>query len=142
MPSTRQERREADRERQKRRANRPTPSWGVLLGAAAVLVVSIGWFAWDRLSHTPPARDGSPSWSADGKRVVFYSERSEGHGDIFVMNADGSGLTSLVQNPADDGSPAMSPDGRACVGRALRDRVAANHSVEHWADAVLEVARR
>ena len=121
MPSTRQQRREADRERQKRRTNRPTPSWRLLLGAAAVLVVSVGWFAWDRLSHTPPVRDGSPSWSADGKRVVFYSERSEGHGDIFAMNADGSGLTSLVQNPADDGSPAMSPDGRQMAFDTDRD---------------------
>src|SRR5262249_59517197 len=34
----------------------------------------------------------------------------------------------------------MPPEARAAVGRALRERVAANHSVEHWADAVLEVA--
>jgi glycosyltransferase involved in cell wall biosynthesis len=33
-------------------------------------------------------------------------------------------------------------DARSAVGRTLRERVAAHHSVEHWADAVLEVARR
>ena len=37
---------------------------------------------------------------------------------------------------------ALSPDARAAVGRSLRERVSAGHSVEHWADAVLEVARR
>jgi glycosyltransferase involved in cell wall biosynthesis len=36
----------------------------------------------------------------------------------------------------------MPADVRAAVGRTLRERVAANHSVEHWADAVLEIARR
>ncbi len=36
----------------------------------------------------------------------------------------------------------LPPDARATVGRALHDRVAEHHSVEHWADAVLEVARR
>jgi glycosyltransferase involved in cell wall biosynthesis len=36
----------------------------------------------------------------------------------------------------------LTPDARAAVGRALHDRVAEHHSVEHWADAVLEVARR
>jgi len=37
---------------------------------------------------------------------------------------------------------ALDADARAGMGRALRERVAAGHSVEHWADAVLEVARR
>jgi glycosyltransferase involved in cell wall biosynthesis len=36
----------------------------------------------------------------------------------------------------------LAPDARASIGRALHERVAAHHSVEHWADAVLEVARR
>lgn len=121
MASTRQERREADRERQKRRRKRPTHSWSLLLSASAVIVVSVGWFAWDRLSHTPPVREGAPAWSADGKSIVFYSERGESNGDILMMNADGSGLTSLVQNPADDGSPAVSPDGRRLAFDSDRD---------------------
>ena len=33
-------------------------------------------------------------------------------------------------------------DARAALGRTLHERVAEHHSVEHWADAVLEVARR
>lgn len=37
---------------------------------------------------------------------------------------------------------ALDPAARATIGSALRDRVAERHSVEHWADAVLEVARR
>jgi glycosyltransferase involved in cell wall biosynthesis len=37
---------------------------------------------------------------------------------------------------------ALEPTQRAAIGGTLRERVAARHSVEHWADAVLEVARR
>jgi glycosyltransferase involved in cell wall biosynthesis len=36
----------------------------------------------------------------------------------------------------------LDPAARAAIGSALRKRVAADHSVEHWADAVLEVAGR
>ena len=93
----------------------------MFLVVGAVVVVSVGWLAWDRLGHMPAVRDGSPAWSADGKRVVFYSERSEGHGDIFMVNADGTDLTPLVQSAADDGSPAMSPDGRQMAFDTDRD---------------------
>jgi glycosyltransferase involved in cell wall biosynthesis len=37
---------------------------------------------------------------------------------------------------------ALAPEHRAAVARTLRDRVAAGHSVAHWADGILEVARR
>jgi glycosyltransferase involved in cell wall biosynthesis len=37
---------------------------------------------------------------------------------------------------------ALSPESRAALGRTLRARVAEGHSVEHWADGVLEAARR
>jgi glycosyltransferase involved in cell wall biosynthesis len=37
---------------------------------------------------------------------------------------------------------ALDASSRAEIGSALRERVAADHSVEHWADAVLEVAAR
>ena len=37
---------------------------------------------------------------------------------------------------------ALDPAARASIGSALRERVAVDHSVEHWADAVLEVAAR
>jgi glycosyltransferase involved in cell wall biosynthesis len=37
---------------------------------------------------------------------------------------------------------AMPPQQRAALGRVLRERVAAGHSVQHWAERVLEVASR
>jgi Tol biopolymer transport system component len=46
-----------------------------------------------------PADDGVPSWSPDGRRIAFVSNR-DGNLEIYVMNADGSGVTRLTNNPA------------------------------------------
>ncbi len=51
-----------------------------------------------------------PSWSPDGSRIAFVS-RGEGNLDVYVMNADGSGLTQLTDDRAIDWSPTWSPDG-------------------------------
>ncbi len=60
---------------------------------------------------TGSERDGSPSWSPDGSKIVFYSER-HGNAEIYVMNADGSDVVRLTDDPANEGYPAFSPDGR------------------------------
>jgi len=54
--------------------------------------------------------DGWPTWSPDGKRIAFHSDRG-GNFDIWIVNVDGSGLTRLTQSPADDRYPSWSPDG-------------------------------
>jgi Tol biopolymer transport system component len=44
-----------------------------------------------------------------------YSYR-DGNFEIYVMNADGSGVTRLTNNPADDGSlPGRRDDGRQII---------------------------
>lgn len=43
----------------------------------------------------------SPAWSPDGERIVFTSYR-DGPGELYVMDADGSNLINLTQNPAND----------------------------------------
>jgi Tol biopolymer transport system component len=60
-----------------------------------------------RLTDDPDS-DKSPSWSPDGARIAFVSDR-DGNWEIYVMNADGSGQTNLTSNPANDGSPSWSP---------------------------------
>lgn len=57
-----------------------------------------------------PAADLEPRLSPDTRQIVFTSKRS-GNYDIWLMNADGSGLRQLTNDPATDSAPAWSPDG-------------------------------
>jgi TolB protein len=49
-----------------------------------------------------------PQWSHDGTRILFSSFRP-GNWEIFVMNADGSGLVNLTNNSALDDWPNWQP---------------------------------
>lgn len=54
---------------------------------------------------------GAPAGSPDGSRVAFM-KRQDGNWDVYVVNADGSNLKRLTDDPAIDGIPTWSPDGR------------------------------
>jgi len=55
--------------------------------------------------------DGWPTWSPDGKRIAFQSDRG-GNRDIWVINTDGSSLVRLTNHPSADRYPDWSPDGK------------------------------
>ncbi|MGI8602594.1 MAG: carboxypeptidase regulatory-like domain-containing protein [Verrucomicrobiales bacterium] len=57
------------------------------------------------------ATDLGPSWSPDGTKLAFISNR-DGNFEVYVMNSDGSSPTRLTDAPGRDGDPAWSPDGR------------------------------
>jgi len=50
--------------------------------------------------------DLEPAWSPDGTKIAFVSQD-----DIWVMNADGSGVQKLTSWAGTDSSPTWSPDG-------------------------------
>ena len=52
----------------------------------------------------------NPVWSPDGTRIAFDSTRS-GNREVWVINADGSGLVNVSNDPGQDYEPAWSPDG-------------------------------
>jgi TolB protein len=65
-----------------------------------------------------PAEDSSPAWSPDGTHIAFASDREKTEGsnifndtEIYVMNADGSGLIRLTNRVGFDAYPSWSPDG-------------------------------
>lgn len=65
-------------------------------------------------------KDSEPSWSPDGKKIVFSSSIN-GQRDIYVINADGTGETRLTNNPLPDYCPAWSNDGNKIVFTSSRD---------------------
>ena len=71
-----------------------------------------------------PNNDRSPSWSPDGKRIAFESDR-DGHGpltfEIYVMDADGGNPQNLTNNRKRDFSPSWSPDGKRIAFSSNRD---------------------
>ena len=88
------------------------------------------------LNLTPNSRaaDDFASWSADGRMIAFWSTRTGrdnrfvpalGRADqeIFVMNADGSGLRQVTKNEVDDGGPAWSPNGDRLVFHRFVDDI-------------------
>jgi len=69
-----------------------------------------------------PVRGVSPAWSPDGRRIAFVSFADHNgsacpagdctpNGEIYVVSADGSGLTRLTTSKGDDEHPTWSPDG-------------------------------
>ena len=54
-----------------------------------------------------------PSWSPDGERIAFASDRKGDfeNFEIYVIDADGSNQQKLTENRVYDWSPSWSPDG-------------------------------
>ncbi len=52
-----------------------------------------------------------PAWSPDGRHLAFRRILADTNSEVFLANADGSGVRNLSNHPAFDGWPAWSPDG-------------------------------
>ncbi len=61
-----------------------------------------------------PAWDTMPTFSPDGKRIAFASNRA-GNMDIYLMGLDGSQPVQITSDAAHDIHPSFSPDGRMLV---------------------------
>ena len=80
-----------------------------------------------------PGWDGYPSWSPDGSKIAFQTDRDDtgvvvlavlpedlGY-EIYSMNADGSSPTRLSWSPENDVYPSWSPDGSKIAFQSYRD---------------------
>ncbi|HXV17446.1 MAG TPA: hypothetical protein VD758_11745, partial [Gemmatimonadaceae bacterium] len=71
-----------------------------------------------------PSSDINPSWSPDGLRIVFSSDRIGGQQELFVMTNEGQGVTRLTDSFAStDTWPSWSPDGQYIAFQANRNSI-------------------
>ena len=67
-----------------------------------------------------------PQYSPDGKRIAFtvteYDlDKGKSNSDIWLMNADGTGLRQMTQNKKADYHPRWSPDGKSLLFVSTRE---------------------
>jgi len=72
-----------------------------------ICVVPASGGAVTRLTNNA-ATDSYPSWSPDGSKIAFQSDRA-GNFEVYAMTATGTGVTRLTNNAAVDGQPAWQP---------------------------------
>ena len=59
-----------------------------------------------QLTFDPTFKDQTPDWSPDGAHIAYAAD-----GDIWLMDADGSGQTNLTRSAAVEFGTAFAPDG-------------------------------
>jgi uncharacterized protein YjdB len=60
-----------------------------------------------------------PAFSPDGSRIAFVSSRF-GQPEIYLIDADGTGVARLTNAPAADGAPSFTADGQAVLFHSQR----------------------
>ena len=88
-------------------------------GNAEIYVMDVDGKNQRRLTNHPAA-DFHPSWSPDGKKIVFTSYRNGGNIQIFVMDSDGQNPIRLT-NEVWDQNPDWSPDGQKIAFTGYKD---------------------
>ena len=100
-------------------------------GRPAIFTLDLASGRTRQLSGSPGWTEENPRWSPDGAKVAFASNRAHYDGtardtgapdmDIWVINADGTGLRRLTTHSAQDTTPTWAPDGQSLVFSSDRD---------------------
>ncbi len=69
-----------------------------------------------------------PSFSPDGKKIIYFTYEGGGKGDVWVMNSNGTNNTQLTFDKDGGDNPSYSPDGT----KILYERWSDNGESEIW----------
>jgi TolB protein len=109
------------------------PTTGTTGGSAReIYVMNADGSAQTRVTNNPASFDMVPSWSPDGSRIAFQSDR-RAPGDwsnLYTMNADGTDVVALTSNDALDYAPKYSPDGTRIAFASTLSNPSTNDSFE------------
>ena len=68
-----------------------------------------------RLTSAADEMEGHPSWSRDGKSIVYVAWTDKGLGEIRTINASGGNARKVTQQAGHYARPRFSPDGKTIV---------------------------
>ncbi|MBX3015316.1 MAG: TolB family protein [Caldilineaceae bacterium] len=74
-------------------------------GNDELFVINVDGSGLTQLTHNDWEWDKYPSWSPDGRQLVFWSNRDTQRKQIWIMNADGSNVRNLSNNEFNDWEP-------------------------------------
>lgn len=106
------------------------PDWSPVGNKIAFTRNKLGWGVYvmnsDGTDIKPLDTEGGscrPRWFPDGKKIAYVSQKADGKGDVWVMNADGSDKHRLTTDSHNyDYYPSPSPDGRWIVYATSPDK--------------------
>lgn len=99
---------------------RPTCSHRLRVVGAAIAALVLGCVPGCSHASTGGEGDRAPSWSPNGKRIAFVSDR-EGDDRLYVVNANGGEPRVLAEDAVAEFAPQWSPDGKSIAFISDRD---------------------